>query len=327
MRLFKEPLLHFLLLGFCLFIAYQWVADDIDAGDEGRVVVDRNTLLSFMQYRAKAFDTQHFEKQLDKMPQEQRDSIVNDYVREEVLFREAKALSLDKNDYVARQRLIQQMRYLTQSLIDSGMSVAEDELNDFYAANASRYKEAAHATFTHVFFSTQQRSDDDAKSLAQQKLLELNRLAVPFYQALGHGERFLYHRNYVKKDLETVASHFGSAMQAAVFSANPSDTQWYGPFQSPYGFHLVLLAQQTAERLPPISEIKDRLYADVLQDKGRKALDKAVEALVSSYDIVHADDLNQAVQTANDMSQSDLLGSKAEALNPPAEALAQADYQ
>lgn len=316
MRLLREPLLHFLLLGFCLFVGYQGLGGDAGEGDEGAIVVDRNTLLSFMQYRAKAFDVKHFATQLDSMPQEQRDSLVKAYVREEVLFREAKALSLDKNDYVARQRLIQQMRYLTQSLIDSGMTITDDELSDYYTANSDRYKEAAHATFTHVFFSTQHHSETEAKLLAQQKLVELNRLAVPFHKALSHGERFLYHRNYVKKDLETVASHFGSPMQAAVFSSTPSDTLWYGPFQSPYGFHLVLLAQQTAERLPPIAEIKDRLYADVLQDKSRKSLDKAIEALVASYDVIQDDIVNQSAQALNGPNAEAMADTLAQAGNP-----------
>jgi hypothetical protein len=72
--------------------------------------------------------------------------------------------------------------------------------------------------------------------MARQQLDALNQQKTPFHRATGFGERFLYHRNYVRKEADFIASHFGELMQAAVFDLPVSDTQWQGPYQSPYGY-------------------------------------------------------------------------------------------
>ena len=213
----KEPLFHFLALGMCLFIAYNAINPDSTDSNPNRIIVDRETLLTYMQYRAKAFDTERAQQQLDAMPQARRQNLIDDYIREEALFREAKALQLDRNDNVARQRLIQQMRYLTQSVITAGIELSDDELKSYQNEHAQRYTEPAKTTFTHVFINTEKRSVDEARKIAQRQLEHLNHKQVPFHKALGFGDRFLYHRNYVQKDAELIASHFGAGLQSAVF--------------------------------------------------------------------------------------------------------------
>ena len=46
------------------------------------------------------------------------------------------------------------------------------------------------------------------------------------------------------------------AMAEAIFSLEPDELVWQGPFESPYGAHLVLLTRKVAGRLPPLSEIE-----------------------------------------------------------------------
>ena len=283
--LLKEPLLHFLGMGVCLFLLYTALQADSPSLDSQRVIVDRERLLTYLQTRAKAFDTDRFQQQLDAMPPAQRQRLIDDYVREEVLYREATALQLDKNDTVARQRLIQQMRYLTQSFISAGLTFTEAELHAYQTDHADRYKEPAKVTFTHVFFSTETRTLSEAQTLAQQQLSELNQQHIPFHQAMAHGERFLYHRNYVNKDAEFIASHFGDALQQAVFSLNASESQWQGPYQSPYGVHLVMVTQHSPEYSPPLEEVKARVAQDLHQQRQQEQLDLAIKRMIEGYDV------------------------------------------
>ena len=284
----KEPLLHFLALGFALFLAYNAFNPDMETGRADHIVVDRESLLTYMQYRAKAFNGERAQQQLNSMPDKQRQQLVDDYIREETLYREAKALQLDKNDSVARQRLIQQMRYVVQSIIGASITLSDAELREFQAQNRERYFEPAKTTFTHVFFSSASRPKDEARQLAQQQLSELNENNIPFHQAPGHGDRFLYHRNYVQKDAEFIASHFGEDLQTAVFDLPASDTQWQGPYPSPYGYHLVLVTQQTPEYHPTFDEVKGRVTQDAVQARRQQQVNKAIDEMIARYEVTVA---------------------------------------
>ncbi len=281
----REPLLHFLLLGLCLFLAYGSLNPNNTETDQDRIVVDRDTLLTYMQYRAKAFDAKRAGQQLEAMPSERRQQLIDSYIREETLYREAKALQLDKNDSVARQRMIQQMRYLMQSMITASIELTEDELQAYQEKYAERYAEPAKTTFTHVFFSTAGRSDDEAQQLAKQQLAELNQQQIPFHKALGFGERFLYHRNYVQKEADFIASHFGETLQAAVSALPTSETEWQGPYPSPYGYHLVLVVQQTPEYHPTFDEVKSRVAQDLMQERRQQQVDRAIAQMIERYDV------------------------------------------
>ena len=94
-RLVKEPLLHFILVGVLLFAAFHVVSKEEPVDSPNRIVVDRDALLTFMQYRSRVFDPGRFEDALDSLPQADLQALIDDYVLEEALYREAKALRLD----------------------------------------------------------------------------------------------------------------------------------------------------------------------------------------------------------------------------------------
>ena len=283
--LYKEPLIHFLLMGACLFVLYIGINGDIAPEDDTTITITEDKLLAFMQYRSRKFNDQEAARQLQAMNEQQRQQLTDAFIREEVLYREAKALALDSNDYVARQRLIQQMRYLTESFIQVTIDDSDAAIEKYLADNPDRYRKPAEATFTHVFVSTDKRSEAKAKTLAETQLKQLNNDNIPFHKATAYGERFLYHRNYVKKEADLIASHFGESLQQAVFALSPSEQQWHGPYQSPYGFHLVLLTQNTPAAMPTLAEVKGRIVQDIYREQQQQAVNKAIDQLISRYQI------------------------------------------
>lgn len=284
--LIKEPLLHFLLIGACLFVAFQAINGTSVNENSRAIEVSQAKLLSFLQYRARKFNSEDAARQLETMTDEQRQQLVDAFVREEVLFREAKALALDSNDYVARQRLIQQMRYLTESFIQVTVDNSDTAVSGYLEENSERYRKPAEATFTHVFFSTAKRADEEAKVLAQQQLLQLNNEQIPFHRATAYGERFLYHRNYVKKEADHIGSHFGEPMRQSIFALAPNDQQWQGPYQSPYGYHLVLLTQNTPSAMPALAEVKGRVLQDMYREQQQQAVNGAIKEMVGRYQVL-----------------------------------------
>ncbi len=299
MRILKEPLLHFLALGLGLFIAYGYIAGDGDESNPKKIVVDRDKLLTFMQYRAKTFDTERFSDLLDKMPEDKLNKMIDDYVQEEAMYREAKALSLDKNDYVARRRLIQQLEYINRGFISSEIRVSDEELQDWLDSNKEKYYVPAKVTFTHVFFNGEKRGDEAAQKAAEAKVNELNANDVPFHESLQHGDRFFYHVNYVEKEADEIASHFGQTMQEAVFALEADDTKWHGPYPSQYGYHVVMVAKQLAGYNPPLDEVKGRVAQDLVQARLEEELGKATKAIVESYDVKVASDVKMKTGEAS----------------------------
>lgn len=115
----KEPLLQFLLAGAFVFMAYEGLINTHGKGIEDEITVNKQSLLMFIQYRTKAFNGQDAEARLAAMSPKAVDRLVDEYVREEALFREAMALGLDANDDVIRQRMIEKMEYLAEGLADA----------------------------------------------------------------------------------------------------------------------------------------------------------------------------------------------------------------
>lgn len=283
-KFLKEPLVQFLLIALVLLGGERWINAEDYAYDQYLIRVDDQQLLQFMQLRAKTFRPDQAEAALAALGSEERQRLVDDYARDEVLFREAMALNLDNNDQIIRRRLIQKMDYLAQGFYDEAEPLTEQDLRDYYADNQQAYKKAAEATFTHVFISTQNRPSEEAQAMANKLLGQLNAEQVPFENASRYGERFLYNRNYVNREDDEIGSHFGQSFQETLFALNTAG-QWQGPVQSSYGWHLVLLVKNTAAYLPEFEEISSAVFADAQRQQQREVKRQAIDKLMAKYQI------------------------------------------
>ncbi len=284
-KILKDPLIYFLLFGFGLFVLFDVVASDEAAYDSRVINVDRDALLTFVQYRLRAFEPRAAAARLDNMPEDELDRLIADYVREEALHREAQALGMDKNDYIIKRRMIQSIEFITDGFVTAAVDVSDEDVSAYYEANREDYYVSPFVTFTHVFFDGERHSRDDAFGLARTKLAELNEQQVPFSSAPGHGDRFPYFVNYVERDPQFVASHFGVPMAKQVFALDPDDATWHGPFESEYGLHLVLLTRKAEGRYPDLTEIEAGVRDDAERDAIAALKDKAIQAIVDTYEV------------------------------------------
>lgn len=284
-RFLKEPLVHFLAAGLGLFVLFGLVNRDEGDADKNVVIVDRDALLTFVQYRIKAFNPTLAEKKLEGMSDEELERFIDEYVREEVLHREALALGLDEDDYVIRRRLVQKLEFITEGFAESSVAVDESALQRYFDANKADYFVEPYVTFTHVFFQTEDRPREEAQALAKKELAKLNRDAVPFSDAPQHGDRFLYHVNYVERTPDYVGSHFGPPMARALFALEPNEFVWRGPFDSAYGVHLVLLTTNEPGREPELAELRDRIHEDARRAMIREETETAIAEVVEAYDV------------------------------------------
>jgi peptidyl-prolyl cis-trans isomerase C len=258
--LVKEPLLQFLVIGLILFGGERLLNADDYADSHYKILVDDEVLTQFLQQRAKQYKPE-----------------------------QAVALDLDRDDPIIRRRLMQKMDYLAQGFYDEIEPLTEDDLTAFYKVNREDYRKPASATFTHVFVSSEKRGSEESKVQAESLLTAINQTRVPFEKAGRHGERFLYNRNYVNRDSQEIASHFGRSFEQQLFALNPvlSDTeaQWQGPLLSNYGWHLVLLTKNIESFVPTLIEISGIVLADAQRQQQDELKRVAVDALRAKYTV------------------------------------------
>jgi len=135
---------HFFALGALLFILFGMVSDDGPRADRDTIVVDAN-LIAALESR--------FEGVWQRPPTvAEREGLIENWVREEVLYREALALGLDRNDPVVRRRVAQKMEFMLD--IDRRLP-AEAELLEWLEAHPEKYREPASYAFEQIFFAVE----------------------------------------------------------------------------------------------------------------------------------------------------------------------------
>jgi len=258
-----EPFLHFVLLGACIFAAYGVWGSNRDA-------LLRITVSQADQERLRAVARQQWNKDPDAA---QMRSLVDQHIREEVLYREAMALELQRDDAIVRRRLVQKMAYLLQ---DDTNAVSEKALQDYFMAHAGQY--AAPATV-----DLQLRTFDPAQRGAAAKADALLALRRARAGKPVVGDPFMLGTLLSGQSPSMLERDFGSGFAQAV--ADLPVGLWSGPIASVHGWHLVFLAQRAAA--PPVrfEDVRTRVANDLVNSAGNAASDAAVARLRARYTV------------------------------------------
>jgi len=280
-RILREPLVHFLLAGAGLYLA--WAMLDPGDADARRIIVDRGTLLQYMQYQAQAFEPGTFATRFDALDEAQRRQLVADYVREEALYREARQLGLERGDYVMRQRLVQKMSFLLEAPDDAEPS--DEQLQRHLARHAALYRVAPSWTFTHVYVDPAAMSGESPERRAQALLVKLNRERAGFNDAPRHSDRFAFLQNYVERTGDYIESHFGREFAAALQALPVDGSRWQGPLRSDQGWHLVLVTAHAPQRDPQLAEIRAQVRDDFRRDAAAERQEQAIREVIARYEV------------------------------------------
>jgi len=287
-KLLKEPLLQFLAIGAIFYLVLSALGPEEEDTDAYTIPVNDEALLLYLQYQDKAFDTASATAILSGLDETARAQLTEDYIRDEIMVREALALGLNNNDEIIRGRLIQKMDYILQGFSPSEISFSEAEVQTYFEAHKESYREAAKATFTHVFFNKETRGTSEAIAAAGETLGQLNSQNVPFEKAGEYGDRFFFLKNYVNRPQGMITAHFGSEMAEKIFTASPSTT-WIGPLPSAYGSHLVLVREITPSRVPALDEAVQQVINDMRRAKLDEARRTSLETLKEKYEISYTE--------------------------------------
>jgi len=259
-RVLREPLVHFAAGGVAIFALHARVA----ARPEGdRVVVSA----AFAEALAK----EQAQRTGRAPTAEEARALVDRFVDEEVLNREAAALGLDRGDPIVRRRLAQKMGFLAEA--DAAREPAEADLERFLAAHEDRYRAAPRVSFRHVFLAHEHRAD------AERLLAELRAGARPDER----GDPFLRGSRFAARTAAEVEAIFGPAFRAALDGAEKGT--WAGPLASSYGVHLVLVEERTAGAEAALAEVRARVRQDLLDERREAAQREQLRRLRARYKI------------------------------------------
>ena len=277
-RALKDPLFLFLIAGTSLFAISVLVDKDPDPHN---IHVDLDALTAFVQHRSQLQHPQLARARLEGMTPAERQFVIDSYVREEALYREALRLGFGDGDYVIRRRLAQNVEFMADGAASALPPLDEAALREYFESNREDYRQPPSLTLTHVFFDTSRRGEAQAREAAQQSLARLRAENIGFNAAAGQGDAFLYHRNYAESSGSDLAGHFGETMAGALFDIEPG--AWQGPLRSPYGLHLVLIAARGEGGLPAFEEVRLRVRTDAEQARRREFTAERIDEIVGAY--------------------------------------------
>lgn len=272
--LVREPLTWFLLLGGLLFL----LASNHQVNQQTTIVVDEAQLVAYVRQQSREFEPERAEQRVAQASPEVLADWVQQYVRDEALFREAQALGFAESDYVIRRRLIQRVELLAQGVASTNLEIDDDVAREYFSNHAQRYWRPGRVTFRHIYFAHADDAEREARSA-------LERLHAEPASVANMGQRFLYHLNYVDRTEDFIASHFGTAFAEQIFARQAATDRWQGPFRSTHGWHLVRLSKLEPGFQPEFSAVRDQVLIDVRHAYIRAASEAVIDEILLKYQV------------------------------------------
>jgi hypothetical protein len=273
MKALRDPLLHFLILGAALLAIYALAAGVFTRDALRRIEIDDAQV---------AFLAGTFERQWGRAPTpEELRRLVEARVREEVLYREALAVGLDRDDTVVRRRMVQKMELLTEDVALLA-DPTEEELRSFFEEKREEYRIPPRLSFSHVYLNVDRRGAA-AEEEARRLLAELRAERLAPRRAPERGDPIMIESDYTLLTPAEVARVFGRNFAEALFEF---ERGWQGPVVSGFGLHLVHVGERVESRLPDYAEVRSRLVEDFNRRRRERAKDALFEGLARGYEVV-----------------------------------------
>jgi hypothetical protein len=271
MKIIREPLFHFLLLGAAIFAVYGVVTRH-KTDKPGQILVTQGTLENLVTGFTRTWQRPPTEEELQ--------GLVRDYIREEAAYREALTLGLDRDDMIVRRRLQQKLEFLSDELA-TRTEASDAELQSFLQTHIGLFQSETLFSFRQIYFNPQLHGRNLHRDMAR-ALGDLERAGSRANTA-DLGDAFLLERSFENVSLSDVKRTFGDQFASALAALRLGI--WQGPIDSSYGNHLVFVAQRSEGRLPALDEARDQVRREWLDAKRKEATDKFYQAILSRYKV------------------------------------------
>jgi hypothetical protein len=269
-KLIREPLVHFLALGAILF-GIGLARGDATSPSTNRIAVTPGVVERLIE---------GFRLTWQRSPTESEfQGLVTEYLKEEVLYREAIEMGLDRNDQIIRRRMRQKLEFLTADLVES-IEPGEEDLQAYLDANADRYRQEALVSFQQVYLREQREAEQQrTRALAILEELRTNAAANPEEM----GDPFMHPASHREMREREMFSVFGDEFAAQVVELPVGE--WSGPITSAFGLHIVRVEMLVPGRPSVLAEVRDAVYRDLVSDRTREAEERYFDGLLAQYSV------------------------------------------
>lgn len=262
MNWLREPLARFLLLGLAIFAVDRFFGSGTGVGQNPGHIVVTATQQSAL---AEAFRAEH-----GRPPRaDELQARLDHWIDEQVLYREAVALGLDRRDVIVQRQLTQKMRFLIEDTMPA-TEPSEAELQVWLDQHAERYGHPSTVNFEQVFLSRGRHGDRLASEAARIKQ-QLHQDPAGF---VGLGDAFLVGQVVTEANGDRLRRDFGAGFAEALQPLQQGD--WSGPVASSFGLHLVRVTGRGNFRRATLAEVGGRVRVDYLlaqrEAENRRAL-------------------------------------------------------
>ena len=274
-RWLREPLLHFLLIGMALFAVYSYMHRGRGGVESSRqIVVSLDELQQMETY---------FYAQWHRQPTPAEfQAMVEDKVREEVLYREGLAMGLDKDDTIVKRRMAQKMQFIAED-VAAAHEPSTAELRAWFTKNTQKFALPGRYSFRHLYFSVDKRGKA-AEENAANALTRIAGQPEDSKLAISLADTFMFQDYYGDRTPEALAKEFGPQFAVAIEKVKPGS--WQGPIESGYGWHLVFVDSVVPGRIPALEEIEPDVKTAWLAEQKAAAWEKAYAEMRSKYTVL-----------------------------------------
>ena len=249
----REPLLHFVVLGFALF----WLLHD----NATHTAPASGAVIRIDDQQVAALRSQ-FQRLQQRQPSTgELLALIQDHIEEEALVREARRLGLDQDDEVIRRRLVQKMHFLFQDLDEAAPATAYQQ---FYLQHLANYRTPASVTFEQIYFT------DSPPSLAA-------------FDPAQTGDAFALGRNFTQAAAPAIDKWFGNGF--ADHLAGMPLHQWQGPLHSVFGFHFVRVSQRQDAVQLPYDQVTEAVMQDYWQEQRTRQRQQSIAHIVAQQPV------------------------------------------
>ena len=284
LNIFREPLVQFLVLGAVLFGLFGVFGKKNEAEAPARIVISAERIATLADGFARTWRRPPTEQELQ--------GLVDDYIRDEVFYREGRAAGLDRDDVVIRRRVRQKMEFLAEDM--AAVEPSEEQLAAFLASHPERFRTQGRVSFHHVFLSATRRSstlENDSKQLAN----ALAR-AHAIENAAALGDPFLLGEEFRSLSQSDIARTFGEDFAKQLSAVEQG--RWQGPIRSGFGWHFVFVDERAPGHLPPLDAVREAVQKEWLNERRLEAEQTLYRRLRDRYEIVVEAPPTKAAQSA-----------------------------
>jgi hypothetical protein len=271
MKFLREPLVHFLLLGAAMFVIYGLVSEE-GGGKPGDIIVTQGTIDNLAAAFARTWHRPPADQELE--------GLIQDYIREEVLYREALALGLDRDDTIIRRRLRQKLEFIFED-VAAQAEPRDEDLHAYLQAHPEAFAIEPRFTFQQVYLDSRRRGPHLTRDV-DRLLAELQQLDDNANLA-ALGDAFLLPHHFERLSATEARKTFGDTFVAGLSTLMPG--QWQGPVPSGYGVHLVAVSERTPARIPELAEVREAVRREWAHARRLEANETFVRSLLQRYTV------------------------------------------